>query len=77
MWLLGRQKLPEGISFHVGQDWICLHRDFVEYAATGTDPLLTGLKEMYRYTMSPVEVIFVYISLRKHAHAIYSNISRL
>ena len=59
MWLLGRRELPEGITFHSGLDWICLHRDVVEYAVTGTDPLLTGLKEMYKYTMSPVEVRFI------------------
>ena len=56
MWQLGMRKLPEGINFKIGPDWICLHRDFVEYAVTGTDPLLTGLKEMYKYTVSPVEV---------------------
>ena len=58
LWLLGKGKLPEGITFHIGPDWICLHRDFVEYAVTGTDPLLKGLKEMYQYHRSPVEVRF-------------------
>ena len=56
MWLLGKQQLPEGITYFLGEDWLSLHRDFVEYAVTGTDPLLTGLKEMYRYTILPVEV---------------------
>ena len=56
MWLLGKQELPEGINFYNGYEWICLHRDFVEYAVTGTDPLLTGLKEIYKYTMAAEEV---------------------
>ena len=58
MWLLKmKQNLPGGITFHSGFEWICLYRDFVEYAAaTGTDPLLTGLKQMYKYIMAAEEV---------------------
>ena len=56
LWLLGERELPEDIGWDRGPDWLCLHRSFVEYAITGTDPLLQGLKELYKYTMFPVEV---------------------
>ena len=68
MFLLGKQELPKGISFHSGLDWICLHRDFVEYAVTGTDPLVTGLKEMYKYIISPVEVGVLHHAITAHEH---------
>ena len=56
MWLLGKGRQPNGITFYTGPDWICLHRDFVVYAVSGADPLVTGLRELYKYQRSPVEV---------------------
>ena len=74
MFLLGKQELPKGISFHSGLDWICLHRDFVEYAVTGTDPLVTGLKEMYKYIISPVEVGVLHHAFTAHEHLIFRDL---
>ena len=56
LWRVGPRTLPEGIRIDGGSDWICLYKDFVEYLITSQDDLVTGLKELYKYTLLPAEV---------------------
>ena len=56
LWRLGTRELPSGIRYDGGSDWICLDRKFSEYAIFGSDPLLEGLKQLFNYTLLPVEV---------------------
>lgn len=48
MWRLGERRLPDGIRIDGGSDWFLLHRSFLEYAIHSQDPLVRGLKKMYR-----------------------------
>ncbi|XP_038065057.1 xylosyltransferase 1-like isoform X2 [Patiria miniata] len=58
MWRLGDRKLPTGITLDGGSDWITINRQFVEYLITSKNELLTGLKQMYKYTLLPAESFF-------------------
>ena len=56
MWRLASREIPDGIRIDGGSDWITLSRDFAKYLVTGKDELLTGLKQMYKFTLLPSEV---------------------
>lgn len=56
MWRLGNREIPDGIRIDGGSDWITLSRDFAKHLVTGTDELLLGLKQMYKFTLLPSEV---------------------
>ncbi|XP_041362874.1 xylosyltransferase 2-like [Gigantopelta aegis] len=58
LWRVGPRTLPEGIRIDGGSDWICLYREFVDYLITSKDDLITGLKELYKYTLLPAESFF-------------------
>nr|SVE71518.1 EOG090X01AN [Daphnia similis]SVE72151.1 EOG090X01AN [Daphnia similis] len=61
MWRVGDRNLPAGIRIDGGSDWVGLTRSVVEFATTPSysdDPLLRGLKELYRYTLLPAESFF-------------------
>jgi len=57
MWRLGPRQLQEGIRIDGGSDWICLSREFIQYAVS-SDPLLTGLKSFWKYSLLPAESFF-------------------
>nr|SVE79959.1 EOG090X01AN [Daphnia magna]SVE81156.1 EOG090X01AN [Daphnia magna] len=61
MWRVGDRNLPAGIRIDGGSDWVGLARSVVEFATApsySNDPLLRGLKELYRYTLLPAESFF-------------------
>ncbi|XP_046464696.1 xylosyltransferase oxt-like [Daphnia pulex] len=61
MWRVGDRNLPAGIRIDGGSDWVGLARSVVEFVTSPTrsnDPLLRGLKELYRYTLLPAESFF-------------------
>lgn len=61
MWRVGDRVLPAGIRIDGGSDWVGLARSVVEFVTSPThrnDPLLRGLKELYRYTLLPAESFF-------------------
>ena len=62
MWRLGDRHLPAGIRIDGGSDWVGLTRELVQYATsspnTTSDPLLSGLRDLYRYTLLPAESFF-------------------
>ncbi|CAL8122666.1 unnamed protein product [Orchesella dallaii] len=58
MWRVADRKLPSGILIDGGSDWIALHRDFVEYVIKSDDPLVAGLKTVFKYTLLPAESFF-------------------
>lgn len=57
MWRLGPRQLQEGIRIDGGSDWICLSREFIQYVI-GDDPLLSGLKSFWKYSLLPAESFF-------------------
>lgn len=57
MWRLGPRQLQDGIRIDGGSDWICLSREFIQYVV-GDDPLLSGLKSFWKYTLLPAESFF-------------------
>jgi len=57
MWRLGLRQLQEGIRIDGGSDWICLNREFIQYVV-GDDPLLSGLKSFWKYSLLPAESFF-------------------
>ncbi len=56
MWRLGSREVPDGIRIDGGSDWVTLSRKFASYLVSGSDNLLLGIKQMYRYTLLPSEV---------------------
>ncbi|KAL1416708.1 hypothetical protein MTO96_027605 [Rhipicephalus appendiculatus] len=60
MWRLGPRTLPWGLRLDGGSDWVTLHRDFCSYVALPEheDPLLQGLKALFRHTLLPAESFF-------------------
>ncbi|XP_049273801.1 xylosyltransferase oxt-like isoform X2 [Rhipicephalus sanguineus] len=60
MWRLGPRTLPWGLRLDGGSDWVALHRDFCSYVALPEheDPLLQGLKALFRHTLLPAESFF-------------------
>lgn len=56
MWRLGSREIPDGIRIDGGSDWVTISREFAKYIIGGTDELLLGLKQMYKYTLLPSEV---------------------
>jgi len=57
MWRLGPRQLQEGIRIDGGSDWICLSHEFIQYVV-GDDPLLSGLKSFWKYSLLPAESFF-------------------
>jgi hypothetical protein len=53
-----RDKMPSGIWFDGGSDWVVLHHDFALYALYSTDALTTQLKRFYAHTILPMESFF-------------------
>ncbi|XP_065580281.1 xylosyltransferase oxt-like isoform X1 [Artemia franciscana] len=58
MWRIGSRKLPRGIKFDGGSDWVVLHRSYVEFLVNGNSELVEGLKVLYNYTLLPAESFF-------------------
>lgn len=59
MWRVADRKLPQGLQMDGGSDWIALSRKFVKYvAAEKPDELVTGLKQVFKYTLLPAESFF-------------------
>lgn len=58
MWRLGKRTLPAGIQFDGGSDWICLNREFSEYAVHSVDGVMVGLRQLFNYTLLPAESFF-------------------
>ena len=58
MWRIGTRELPSGIQVDGGSDWICLHKDFVDYVVNGSDELIDGLREYFKYALLPAEAFF-------------------
>ena len=56
MWRLGRKKIPDGLVWGGGSDWICLTRDFSRYVLTSKDEMMIGLKQYFTYSLLPAEV---------------------
>ena len=78
MWRLGDRQLPAGVRIDGGSDWFGLTRELVEYATSyrkpgGGDPLLTGLKELYRYTLLPAESFFHVLVLNSRFCSSYAD----
>ena len=78
MWRVGDRTLPSGIRFDGGSDWFGLSRDFVAYAVNGDDALVTGLKQLFRYTLLPAESFFHVLVLNsKFCHTYADNNLRM
>jgi len=60
MWRINKREMLDGIEIGGGSDWFCLHSDFIEYILTSNDEYLIQLKNFYRFTLLPSEVI-IYI----------------
>ncbi|XP_067673821.1 xylosyltransferase oxt-like [Haliotis asinina] len=58
LWRIGPRKLPGGIRIDGGSDWVCLYRKYVQYLVTTQDELVTGLKQLYKYSLLPAESFF-------------------
>lgn len=59
MWRVGNRKLPGGIQIDGGSDWVALSRNFVEYVSNPEpDALVSGLLQVFRYTLLPAESFF-------------------
>ncbi|XP_011302816.1 xylosyltransferase oxt [Fopius arisanus] len=59
MWRLGDRQLPKGIQIDGGSDWMALSRDFVEFVTDPQpDPLVSGLLQVFRFTLLPAESFF-------------------
>ena len=56
MWRLGERLLPDGIRVDGGSDWLCLHREFVDYVMTDGNPLLDGLNQYWNHSLLSAEV---------------------
>ena len=50
------RTLPRGVVMDGGSDWIGLYREFAQYVIDSRDQLVTGLKQLYKYSLLPVEV---------------------
>lgn len=56
VWLLGRRRLPSGITMNGGSDWMVLPHEFVDYLVHTKDDVVEKIRRFYRYTLLPVEV---------------------
>ena len=57
MWRLGDRVIPEGVRIDGGSDWIALNREFSHYLSITNDSIVTGLREYWKYSLLPAEVI--------------------
>ncbi|XP_064639668.1 xylosyltransferase oxt-like [Lineus longissimus] len=58
MWRLSDRTLPGGILLDGGSDWIALNRKFIQYILSDGNPLILGLKQVFKYTLLPAEAFF-------------------
>ncbi|KAK6165186.1 hypothetical protein SNE40_023628 [Patella caerulea] len=58
LWRLGPRALPTGIRIDGGSDWIGVYRTLAEYVIQQDDELLRGLKNLFKFTLLPVESFF-------------------
>ncbi|TRY63197.1 hypothetical protein TCAL_03549 [Tigriopus californicus] len=58
MYRIGSRQIPMGIQIDGGSDWVCLHRDFVQYLTHGSDETLEGLKRFFNFALLPAEAFF-------------------
>ncbi|GAB6027222.1 hypothetical protein CHUAL_001512 [Chamberlinius hualienensis] len=58
MWRIGSRELPRGIRVDGGSDWVVLNREFCKYVTHSNNELVTGLKEVYKYTLLGAESFF-------------------
>ena len=56
MWRLGKRELPDGIFIDGGSDWIIITRHYANYLTTSSDPVVLGVKHLFRFTLLPAEV---------------------
>ncbi len=76
MWRIGDRTLPAGIRIDGGSDWIGITRELAQYATTNVreaDPLLKGLKEVYRQTLLPAESFFHVLVLNSKFCSSYAD----
>ncbi len=58
VWRLGVRRMQEGVMYEGGADWLCLHRDFADYAVNGGDSMISGLREYYKHSLLAAESFF-------------------
>ncbi|XP_021352699.1 xylosyltransferase 1-like [Mizuhopecten yessoensis] len=58
LWRVAPRTLPSGFRLDGGSDWVTLHRDFCIYASQSKSELVSGLKQVFKYTLLPVESFF-------------------
>jgi hypothetical protein len=51
-------RFPKGLTWYRGGAWKILSREFCEFVASGTDPLLKVSKDFWRWTCCPEENFF-------------------
>ena len=76
MWNLGKRKLPRGIHYDGGSDWVCLNREFVMFLVSeqDSDPLLDGLFKMLEYSILASESFFQTLLINsKYCHSYVPN----
>ncbi|CAG2121719.1 unnamed protein product [Medioppia subpectinata] len=56
MWRVADRVLPTGIRWDGGSDWVVLSREFCHYITYEDNELLSGLKQLFKYTLLPAEV---------------------
>uniref|UniRef100_A0A915JP36 protein xylosyltransferase n=1 Tax=Romanomermis culicivorax TaxID=13658 RepID=A0A915JP36_ROMCU len=58
MWRLDDRVMPKGLRLDGGSDWLVLHRSLSEYALNEEDPLVLGLRQLFRFALLPAESFF-------------------
>ena len=67
-------SLPLGVQIDGGSDWICLNRQFAQYVVHSTDPLVSGLKKVFKHTLLPAESFFhTVLRNSEHCHTYIDN----
>ncbi len=56
MWLVSPRKLPVGVRFETGSEWMTLHHKFVKYLLTSKDSYLEYLRDYYKHAVMAPEV---------------------
>ncbi|XP_069125008.1 xylosyltransferase 1-like [Argopecten irradians] len=58
LWRVAKRTFPSGFRLDGGSDWVALHREFASYASQSKTELVAGLKQVFKYTLLPVESFF-------------------
>ncbi|XP_060066628.1 xylosyltransferase 1-like [Ylistrum balloti] len=58
LWRVAQRAFPTGFRLDGGSDWVTLHRDFCSYVSQSDSELVSGLKQVFKYTLLPVESFF-------------------